>query len=213
MDIVNCLLSLGSLAPDFVGGACSILSMIKDYDEKKAQENLEEFLKCLHNKKEIFEEKFRDKEYDNYKKNYINMVVDFVIKEKQKDKIKYLAKVVDYIVGIDDIQEDILLSYLDLLEELRCIDISTLVLLYNIEEELSKYKEDEKDKKIKCQEEKISEYIKNTNLSEESFEYVEQKLKGKGLIVSYNGLIAEDMGIFKELSDYGRSFINILKER
>ena len=213
MDISNWLINLGSLVPGFVGTACSILSMMKDYYEEKAKENLEEFLKYLYSNKEIFKEQFEDKEYDERKNNYINMVVDFVIKEKQKEKIEYLAKVTEYIVSIDNIQEDILLSYLDLLGELRCIDISTLILFYDIERELNKYTEDERDKKLEYQEEKINEYIKETNLSEESFQYVEQKLKGKGLVVAYNGIIDCNMGIFKELSDYGRNFINILKER
>lgn len=210
MEIINCLLSFGSLAPNFVGIACSTFLMIKDNDEKKAKENLEEFLKCLYNRKEVFEKQFRDEEYDKYKNNYINMVVDFVVKEKQKDKIKYLAKVVEYIVTAETIREDILLSYLDLVHELRCIDISVLFLFYDIDCELTKYNTDKEKKEFK--EKRIDEYIKT--IDKISFKYVENKLKAKGLVNDNSGgeLSLEDADTITSLSEYGSTFINILTD-
>lgn len=212
--IKNIILDAGSdYLPVLPGAVCKAISIVIDYNKRKAEENMQIFLEELYQNKDKFNKDIKDDEYNQYKNNYINMLLDFVIKEKEKNKIKYLAKATCYITNVKDLREDMLLSYLDLLAELRCIDIAILFLLNDIDTKLSDYDSDEKKQKYKDKE--IKRFIKESNLDNESFDYVEQKLKAKGLVNNHDGggLLLEGTDTITSLSDYGRKFIEILKVR
>lgn len=236
MDKGGVIRKLVELTSDFAPGVGGVLSKLVvkayEYDENKAEENLQQFLEYLKEYQKELGILLEEENYHQMKLKYINMIVRSVIYEKQPDKIKYFAKVTKYLIGLKEVQEDVYLSYIDILKELRMMDISILFMYGEIDKDLKNKKlelekTDSPDNygfrqnnpidifKEEHTKQVIDEYIKEAKVDESVVSYIRYKLQAKGLLQQQMGITGagQDFEFDPNLTRYGEKLIEILGDK
>lgn len=60
------------------------------------------------------------------RKKYFGLTLDYVMETKQEEKIKYIVNGFINLTTLENLQEDIILIYYDILDELNILDIRVL---------------------------------------------------------------------------------------
>ena len=114
--------------------APGVVTTYLSYKQKRTEKNIMAMLDELKNRLNIIEEHLRAMEEDeiNLIKNKVfPMIFDFVIDEAQERKIKYIANGIENIIAYKITDEDLILTYFDVLSELRMIDLKELLYINN----------------------------------------------------------------------------------
>ncbi|WOV86959.1 hypothetical protein QWT69_13935 [Sporosarcina oncorhynchi] len=125
-----------------------------------------------------------------------NIVLDYVIDEQQEDKIQYMVNGFLNLTDHEQVSDDFVLTYYDVLKELRMVDISVLSLMFNSRYVLGNHST-----------ESFRDVMERHGLSYEQYQSVRGNLKRIGLLVTKTDLnvtddLEEIVKRFKELYDY-----------
>lgn len=113
---------IGTIAP-------SVVTTYIAYRQKRQEKMYEEFMLQTKEKIEVLENRLRnlsENKYYEFKEKFFGMVSDYVFQEIQEEKIKYIVNGLINIASLPDIKEDFILTYYDILKELRLRDIAIL---------------------------------------------------------------------------------------
>lgn len=156
--VLGDMLSNALIGQAIPGAATAVLSykqkktermLIKTIDELKGQINeINSKLKCMKKEELIF-----------VQETLIPIVLDNIEKELQEEKIKYITNGISTSIstGITDI--DLILSYYDILNKLRIIDINILINLYEESKKISTDCAEDMDMQIRNEYEATEMYI------------------------------------------------------
>ncbi|WP_440897437.1 hypothetical protein ACS127_05550 [Amphibacillus sp. Q70] len=190
--------SASSLVPG-VSGA------VQGYKRRRFERNIIQFTKELNSR--VDEVRMNLEEKSNEQKEQIDQlfqyVIDYVVDEKQQEKIAYMVNGFVKISEHDHITEDFVLNYYDVLRELRMVDISVLRLMYFNAYILRNISTKETFESI------LEEY----RITQEQYEAVRRNLFRIGLLTTETDLnIIHDLNEisdkFKELYSYLDKFTN-----
>ncbi|MCR2822755.1 hypothetical protein [Lederbergia panacisoli] len=125
-----------------------------------------------------------------------NIVLDYVIDEQQEDKIQYMVNGFLNLTNHEKVSDDFVLTYYDVLRELRMVDISVLRLMYN-----SRYIIGNDTT------ETFRDIMERHGLSYEQYQSVRRNLQRIGLLITKTDLnvtddLEEIVKKFKELYAY-----------
>lgn len=113
---------VGSVVP---GVASAVLS----YKQKRSERMVEAFMLETKRRQSELEEKLFRLEEQNVKEitgKYFGLVLDYVTETKQEEKISYIVNGFINLTSMDKLQEDIILLYYNLLEELTLLELRVL---------------------------------------------------------------------------------------
>lgn len=175
-----------------------IYGAISGYKRARFERNIQKFVNELYSKIEEIRVNLESKTKEQKDKidQLFGYVMDYVIDEQQEEKIKFMVNGFVNITEHDQITEDFVLIYYDILKELRIVDISVLRLMY-----VSRYWINNAEK------ETYRDVMERHGLSYEQYESVRRNLQRIGLLTSLTDLnINEDLEqvhkTFKELYAY-----------
>lgn len=167
------------------------------YKTTKLKRNIEELEQVMMQRideiQQIFHSKMvQQEEIDKLFEHMLNSTLD----EAQKEKIEFFLNGFINIANCEEINEDFILIFYDLLSELRLVDLTVLKLygryyLVDEEPEINSFED----------------VIKKHNISYEQYDLVRQNLVKKGLLTSETDLVLEkDLkaieDAIKELKNY-----------
>lgn len=127
---MSCELFLEGVAGTVVPG---VVTSYLAYKQKRQERMYEEFMIETKQRVRFLEDRLRnltEEQYKNFKDNYFGLVSDYVFEEVQQEKIKYLVNGLINIAEIPNVNEDFVLTYYDVLKELRVRDIGVLKFYY-----------------------------------------------------------------------------------
>lgn len=90
---------------------------------------IEEFMIETRRRQQELEEKIiqlDEKRFTEIKEKYFGLTLDYVMETKQEEKIKYIVNGFINLTTMENLQEDVILIYYDILDELNIIDIRVL---------------------------------------------------------------------------------------
>lgn len=99
------------------------------YRQKRQERIYAAFLEEIKNKMEVIEKRVKRLSADaliDFKDKYFGMVSDYVLEEVQERKVQYLANGLVNLAGMEQVNEDFVLTYYDTLHDLRIRDILVL---------------------------------------------------------------------------------------
>ena len=104
---------------------------VQGYKRARFEKNITTFTGELHSKIEVIRVNLESKTDEQKEKidQLFNYVMDYVIDEQQEEKIQYMVNGFVNITEHDHVTEDFILTYYDVLRELRMVDISVLRLM------------------------------------------------------------------------------------
>ncbi|MEC1559706.1 hypothetical protein [Bacillus haynesii] len=182
--------SIPSMAGDILVDAASSLvpgisGAVQSYKRARFERNIKTFTEEL--KTSVQKEQI-DKLFQ--------YVLDYVIDEQQEEKIQYMVNGFVNITEHDHVSNDFVLTYYDVLKELRMVDISVLRLMY-----VSRYAFDQESK------ETFQEIMDRHGISYEQYEAVRRNLLRIGVLTTRTDLkITDDLKeiskTFKELYSF-----------
>ncbi|RDI44050.1 hypothetical protein [Falsibacillus pallidus] len=183
--------SASSLIPG-VSGA------VQGYKRARFERNIRTFTEELHSKIEEIRVNLEHKTDQQKEKidQLFNFVMDYVIDEQQEDKIQYMVNGFVNITEHEQVSDDFILTYYDVLKELRMVDISVLRLMYS-----SRFIFDQEAR------ETFHDVMERHGISYEQYESVRRNLLRIGLLTTKTDLnITDDLDEivkkFKELHTY-----------
>ncbi|WP_271814156.1 hypothetical protein [Clostridium beijerinckii] len=122
---------LAHVAPGIV---TTYLSYKQKRTEKMIMSTLDEFKDRI-NKIEEQLKNMEGNEFDFVKNTAFPIMADFIIDEPQEEKIKFIVNGIESIVTYRITDEDLILTYFDVLHDLRVIDIKELLDINNFKSE------------------------------------------------------------------------------
>ncbi|GAE35604.1 hypothetical protein [Halalkalibacter akibai] len=181
----------GSLIPG-VSGA------VQNYKRNRFERNMTTFAEYLYTKIEDIRVNLEHKSDEQKEKidQLFHYVMDYVIDEQQEDKIEYMVNGFVNITEHEQVSDDFILTYYDVLKELRIVDISVLRLMYS-----SRFMFDQEAR------ETFQDVMERRGISYEQYESVRRNLLRIGLLTTKTDLnITDDLDEiakrFKELYTY-----------
>lgn len=130
---------VGSVVP-------GVTSAMLAYKQKRSERMIEEFMIETQKRQEEFEEKLLNADESRVKEitgKYFGITLDYVSNTKQEEKVEYLVNGFINLASVEFLQEDVILIYYDLLEELNLLDIRVLRLFaYQVDDSYSKIIDD-----------------------------------------------------------------------
>lgn len=122
---------VGGLVGDTLIGqiAPGVVSTMLAYKQKRAEKNMEMFMREIKEREQILEERLanlEEKGFCTFREKYMCWAADYALDEIQQEKIAYIVNGLVNIAGHEQIQEDLVLTYYDTLKELRIADIVVL---------------------------------------------------------------------------------------
>lgn len=130
--------SITSAAGDFLVDSASSLvpgvsGAVQSYKRTRFEKNIKAFTEELHSKVEDIRINLEAKSVEQKMQidQLFQYVLDYVIDEQQEEKIHYMVNGFVNITEHDHISTDFVLTYYDVLKELRMIDIAILRFMYN----------------------------------------------------------------------------------
>jgi hypothetical protein len=108
-----------------------VTSAMLAYKQKRSERMVEEFM--LETKKRLNElednlTKLDEERIKEFKNKYFGLVLDYVVEAKQEEKIKYIVNGFINLADMENLQEDVILIFYDILDELNILDIRVLKL-------------------------------------------------------------------------------------
>ncbi|MCA1321977.1 hypothetical protein LC085_18950 [Bacillus tianshenii] len=189
---------LGGIAIDTVGSLVpGISGAINSYKRMQIERNLKETADLLHKRLDMIQDVLaqKTKEQKIYLDKLFSFVMDYVISEPQVDKIEHMIHGFVNIMEHDTITEDFVLTYYDVLKELRMVDISVLRLMYQV-----RYGFNQEER------ETYHTVMERHGLSYEQYESVKQNLLRVGLL---NNQINNTL--YKDLEEVKNKILEINK--
>ncbi|WP_100334131.1 hypothetical protein [Bacillus alkalisoli] len=207
-------------------------NVILNYKQKRMEENLLIFITELQERVSVIEENYLAMTSENrllIEEFFAGLICDYVIDEQEAEKIRYIANGFVSLTGQETLMEEQTILYLDILKNLRLIDLKILF---------------DKEKKI-LHDGNFSEYLDVLGIDVDYYRVTREKLLRQGLFKSsyddeYQRLVkkvndltdwtmsvqkgkpnrlASNFASFKpkereniSLSDLGRSFIEFFSE-
>lgn len=171
---------------------------VQGYKRARFESNITTFTDELHTRIEGIRVNLEEKT-DQQKEQIdrlFHYVMDYVIDEQQEDKIHYMVNGFVTITEHEQISDDFVLTYYDVLKELRVVDISVLRLMYS-----SRYIFDQETR------ETFQDVMERHGISYEQYESVRRNLLRIGLLTTKTELnitddLEEIVKKFKELYVY-----------
>ncbi|WP_411842450.1 hypothetical protein [Salinicoccus sp. HZC-1] len=116
-----------SLVPGLAGAA-------QNYKRRRFENNIKKFVEELSGRVEIINANLEKKNEEQKEKleMLFQYVFDFVIDEKQEEKIELMVNGFVKVTEVENPSEDFVLTYYDVLQELRLVDIAALKLMSNL---------------------------------------------------------------------------------
>ncbi|KML36384.1 hypothetical protein [Cytobacillus firmus] len=127
--------------------------------------------------------------------NLYNYVMDYVIDEQQEEKIEFMVNGFVNITEHDQITDDFVLTYYDVLKDLRMVDLSVLRLMYS-----SWYLADQEEK------ETFYDVMDRHGIDYDQYESVRRNLLRMGLFIT-----STDLSIIDDFKEITKSFNEIYK--
>ena len=195
--------SITSLVGDILVDTASSLvpgvsGAVQGYKRVRFEKNITTFTEELHSKIEEIRVNLESKTDEQKEKidQLFNYVMDYIIDEQQEEKIQYMVNGFVNITEHEQVSDDFILTYYDVLKELRMVDISVLRLMYT-----SRYIFDQETK------ETFQDVMERHGISYEQYESVRRNLLRIGLLTTKTDLnITDDLveisKKFKELYTY-----------
>lgn len=175
-----------------------ISGAVQGYKRTRFERNITIFAKELHSQLDLLRKnlEFKNEEQKKRIDKLYNYVMDYVIDEQQEEKIHYIVNGFVNITNHDHVTDDFILTYYDVLKELRMVDISVLRLMYNSRYAFEKYSN-----------ESYQNVIEKYGISDEQYDSVRRNLQRKGLLTTKTDLnitddLEEIVDKFKELYKY-----------
>lgn len=190
---------LGDLLVDTTSSLIpGISGAVQGYKRARFERNILVFTEEIHAKISSLRENLESKNVEQKEKidQLYNFVMDYVIDEQQEEKIHYMVNGFVNITNHDHVSDDFILTYYDVLKELRMVDISVLRLMYN-----SRFVV------ISDSKESYQDIMERHGISYEQYESVRRNLHRVGLLTTKTDLnitddLEEIMKKFKELYAY-----------
>lgn len=190
---------IGELAVDSMSSLIpGVSGAVQGYKRKRFEENITNFVNQLlaHLEQVNKNLEFKTTEQKIKVDQLFNIVMDYVIDEPQEEKIKYMVNGFVDLTSHENVSEDFVLTYYDVLKELRMVDISVLRLMYKSKYEF--YREPN---------ETFRDVMEAHGISYHQYQSVRENLKRVGLLVTRADLhITDDLEEiskrFKELYAY-----------
>lgn len=193
VDIVSSIFLegvVGTLVP-------GVTSAMLAYKQKRSEKMVEEFMLETKKRQHELEEKLIKLDEDIFsdiKGKYFGLVLDYVIETKQKEKIKYIVNGFINLSDMEKLQEDVILVYYDLLDELNILDLRILKVYDSFNRTEGYY-----------------DIIKDTGISDEQYKLIQNKLERLGLIETKGKSQYEEM--FENVTNLGEYLTNIEKNK
>lgn len=124
-DVVSSIVLEGVVGTVVPGVSGAMLA----YRQKRQERIYTAFLEEIKSKMVLMEERLNRLSADaliDFKDKYFGMVSDYVLEEVQERKVKYLANGLVNLSGMEQVNEDFVLTYYDTLRDLRIRDILVL---------------------------------------------------------------------------------------
>lgn len=166
VDIVSSMF-LEGVAGSVVPG---VTSAMLAYKQKRSERMIEEFMIETRKRQQELEEKLIELDEERFieiKGKYFGLVLDYVMETKQEEKIKYITNGFINLTSMEKLQEDVILIYYDILDELNILDIRVLK-LYDYFSRSESYVD----------------ILKDANISYDQYALIQNKLERLGLIES-----------------------------
>ncbi|MBT2636448.1 hypothetical protein [Bacillus sp. ISL-39] len=171
---------------------------VQGYKRARFERNIRTFTDELHSKIEEIRVNLEHKTIQQKEKidQLFNYVMDYVIDEQQEEKIQYMVNGFVNITEHEQVSDDFILTYYDVLKELRMVDISVLRLMYS-----SRFIFDQEAR------ETFHDVMERHGISYEQYESVRRNLLRIGLLTTKTDLNIKDdldeiVKKFKELHSY-----------
>lgn len=175
------------------------------YKQKRQERNYEKFIEITNERCQELEdklEKLSEASRSKFITEYFGIVSDYVLDEKQEEKIKYIVNGFINLASIENSKEDFVLTYYDTLKELRMVDIAVLRTYKDIDLQLN-------------------DVMRDFDLDEDQLTAVKNKLVRQNLLYYVDGSAIMDgtMLIKKRthsrygLSGYGDAFLKFFTTR
>ncbi len=189
--------SVASMAGDFlidVGSSLvpGISGAVQGYKRARFERNIKTFAEDLHSKLEEVRINLESKTIEQKEQidQLFQYVLDYVIDEQQEEKIQYMVNGFVNITEHDYVSNDFILTYYDVLKELRMVDISVLRLMYT-----SRYAFDSDSA------ENLKEIMDRHGLSYEQYDAVCRNLLRIGVLTTKT-----DLNITDDLEEISKTF-------
>lgn len=190
---------IGDLLVDTVSSLLpGISGAVQGYKRVRFERNITAFTEQLYSNINTIRVNLETKTNEQKEKidQLFNIVLDYVIDEPQEDKIQYIVNGFLNLTNHEEVSDDFVLTYYDVLRELRMVDISVLRLMYN-----SRYII------VNDTTETFRDIMEKHGLSYEQYQSVRRNLQRIGMLITKTDLnVAEDLEEivkkFKELYAY-----------
>lgn len=153
------------------------------YRQKRQERIYAAFLEEIKNKIEVMEKRVNRLSADaliDFKDKYFGMVSDYVLEEVQERKVQYLANGLINLAGMEQVNEDFVLTYYDTLHDLRIRDI----LVLNRYRDLAI---------LQKPEESYQEFLCHLGINEEQYRAILEKLERMGLLETKRAQKEDDL--------------------
>src|SRR5699024_4849258 len=198
--------SITSAAGDFAADAVSSIipglsGAIQSFKRIRFERNMRKVTEELHSKLNEVHSNLESKTLEQREQidELFQYVLDAAMDEQQEEKIKYMVNGFLNITEHDSISEDFVLTYYDVLKELRIIDISVLRLMYS-----SRYFFDQESR------ETFQNVMERHGITYEQYEAVRRNLLRIGLLTTKTDInVADDI---KEISKTFKDLISYLEK-
>ncbi|GIN96129.1 hypothetical protein J6TS1_19990 [Siminovitchia terrae] len=181
-----------------------ISGAISGYKRARFERNIKQFTNELSLKVEDLRINLEQKTAEQKEQldQLLAYILDYVIDEQQEEKIEFMVNGFVQMTEHENITEDFVLTYYDVLKELRLVDISVLRLMYT-----SFYMYDQANR------ETYIDVMEKHGISLEQYESVRRNLHRRGLLTTKTDLnINDDLDqihkTFKELFAYLKKLTN-----
>lgn len=169
-DIVSSLFLEGVVGSVIPGVSGAMLA----YKQKRQERIYCAFMEEVQAKMGVMEKRLERLSQDAliaFKDKYFGMISDYVLEEVQEKKVKYLANGLVNLAGMEDANEDFLLTYYDTLRDLRIIDIVILRRKYDFNYHITPL-------------ESYNVFLQKAGLEDQQYKLVSEKLKRAGLLIT-----------------------------
>lgn len=177
---------VGSVVP-------GVASVILAYKQKRSEKMIVEFMIETKKRQQVLEDKLIQLEEERFveiKGKYFGLVLDYVMENKQEEKIEYLVNGFINLVSMEELQEDVVLIYYDILNSLNLLDIRVLKIY-----DFSTRTEDYYD------------VLDDVGISHDQYTLIQNKLEQLGLLETKGQLQYEVL--FENVKNIGEYLTNV----
>lgn len=190
--------ALGDILVDGVSSLVPGLSgAISGYKRARFERNIKRFSEELAQRVDEIKSNLEKKSEEQKSKidQLFTYVLDYIIDEQQEEKIKYMVNGFVTLTEHERITDDFVLTYYDILKDLRMVDLSVLKLMYS-----SNYNIDVENT------ESYIDVMERHGLNYEQYESVRRNVKRVGLLNT-----KADINIVDDMKEISTTFKNLYK--